>query len=203
MLEQVLTLLGSVDAVWIYLILFFFSFIENIFPPSPSDVVVIVGASLISNTTLGFIPILLITSFGSSAGFILMYYMGKLFGDRILNKGKIKFLNQDDIKKTELWFQKYGYKLIIANRFLPGTRSVISFFSGVCELNIIKTFVAATISAFLWNILIIYLGITLGNNITEIDYYLATYSKIIILVTLILILFFIVRYFIKRKNVVK
>lgn len=200
MLEQTLSLLSSVDATVIYLILFFFAFIENIFPPSPSDVVVIVGASLISKSGLGFLPVLFITSIGSALGFILMYYMGKLFGKKILHSGKLKFLNPQDLAKTEHWFEKYGFKIILANRFLPGTRSVISFFSGICELNIYKTFIYSLISAFLWNIGIVYLGMVLGNNISLIDYYLSTYSKIIIVITLIIAAIFIVKYFLKRKN---
>lgn len=200
MLEDILVFLGSVDAFWIYIILFFFSFIENIFPPSPSDVIVVVGASLISHTTIGFVPVLIITSLGSSLGFILMYYVGKIFGDKILFKGKIKFINQNDLKKTELWFQKYGFKLILANRFLPGTRSIISFFSGVYELNIYKTFIAASISALIWNVLIIQLGLMVGNNTSMIDYYLATYSKIIIIATLVVVVVFLIKYYMKKKN---
>ena len=200
MLEQILQFMGSLDPAWIYFILFFFAFIENVFPPSPSDVVVVVGASLISKTTMGFMPVLIITSVGSSLGFMLMYWVGKLAGEKVLKTGRLKFLNAEDIKKTEGWFSKYGFKLIVANRFMPGTRSVISFFSGVYELNQMKTFITASVSAFLWNIGIVSLGLVLGNNVEMIDYYLATYSKIIIAITLVAILIFGIRYFIKRRK---
>lgn len=200
MLEQILEFMGSLDPTWIYFILFFFSFIENVFPPSPSDVIVVVGASLISSTTMGFIPVLIITSVGSALGFLLMYYVGKLAGEKVLRTGKLKFLNEEDIKKTEGWFNKYGYKLIIANRFMPGTRSVISFFSGVYELDQTKTLIAASISAFLWNIGIVTLGLVLGNNVQLIDHYLATYSKIIIVITAIVAVIFIIRFLLKNRK---
>ncbi len=200
MLEEILSYMSTVDTSFLYLILFFFSFIENVFPPSPSDVVVVVGASLIASTTMGYLPVLLVTSIGSAFGFILMYYVGKLFGDKVLKSGKIKFLSQEDISKTDLWFSKYGYKLIIANRFLPGTRSVISFFSGMYELDLVKTFIFSSISAFLWNAIIIYFGMTLGNNIELIDHYLNTYATIILTVTVLVVVIFILRFFWKKRN---
>ncbi|MCF8242991.1 MAG: DedA family protein [Melioribacteraceae bacterium] len=201
MLEEIISYMSQVDPNLIYLILFFFAFIENVFPPSPSDVVVIFGATLIVSTDLTYIPVLIITSLGSSAGFILMYLVGKFFGERVLRAGKLKFLGDVDLKKTDEWFRKWGYKLILANRFLPGTRSVISFFSGVHELEIGKTFLLSAISAFLWNAAIIYFGFQVGNNIQLIDFYLKTYSSIIVGLTVIIVIVIFVRYLInKRKN---
>ncbi|MBU2493903.1 MAG: DedA family protein [Bacteroidetes bacterium] len=201
MLESILSFMNNLDPLWIYVILFSFSFIENVFPPSPSDVVVIIGATLIATTTIGFFPILVLTSIGSALGFVLMFYVGKIFGNNILRKGKIKFIHRDDLEKTNAWFNKYGYKLIVANRFLPGTRSVISFFSGVNELNVFKTFFYASLSAFAWNAIIIYLGFILGQNVDLIVFYLKTYSNIILIITFIVILFFAVKYFIRKKKI--
>ncbi len=200
MLEEILLYISNLDASWIYLILFFFSFIENVFPPSPSDVVVVVGASLIATTSLGFLPVLFITSFGSALGFILMYYIGFFLSEKVLRSGKLKFVSKDALKKTDVWFIKYGYWIILLNRFLPGTRSVISFFSGVHELHVFKTFIFASISAFAWNVLIIYLGMELGNNVELIDYYLTTYSKAGMSVTVLVVIVFVIRYFFKKKK---
>ncbi len=200
MLEQVLSYLNSVDPVWIYVVLFFFSFIENVFPPSPSDVIVIIGATLIASTSIGFVPILIITGIGSALGFILMYFMGKLFGEKILRTGRLKFIDEASLHKVDVWFRKHGYKIILANRFLPGTRSVISFFSGVHELNIIKTFICSAISAFLWNAAIIFAGMKLGQNVEKIDFYMTAYSNLIIAATLLIAAFFIFRFYFKRKR---
>ncbi len=200
MLESTLLYMSNLDPTLIYLILFFFAFIENVFPPSPSDVVVVVGASLIATTSMGFIPVLIITSVGSSLGFMLMYYVGKLFGEKIIRSGKLSFITNEGLSNTDIWFNKWGYKLILANRFMPGTRSVISFFTGVYELDALKTFTLSTISAFAWNLLIIYAGMLLGDNVETIDYYLATYSTIGVGISVVAILYFVIKYFIKRKN---
>ena len=203
MLEDILVYLSTLDTGWIYLLLFFFAFIENVFPPSPSDVVIVVGATLIASTSLTFIPVLFITSIGSALGFILMYYIGYFLSEKVLRSGKLKFVSQDALHKTDEWFSKYGYWIILTNRFLPGTRSVISFFSGVHELHVGKTFLFALISAFAWNVIIIYLGMTLGNNVELIDYYLKTYSNIGIGLTILVLAIFTIRYFLNKKKNVK
>jgi len=200
MLQEILTYISTLDTSYLYLILFFFAFIENVFPPSPSDVVVIIGATLIASTSAGFIPILLITSIGSALGFILMYFVGDFFGDKIIRGGKIKFISKDALAGTDKWFSKYGYYLILVNRFLPGTRSVISFFTGMHKLKIGKTFLFALISAFAWNLVIIFAGMELGKNVELIDKYLSTYSTIFILLTGLIILIFAARYFIKKRK---
>ena len=200
MLQDILIYISQLDPLLIYIVLFFFAFIENVFPPSPSDVVVVFGASVIAHTTIGFLPVLIITVVGSALGFMIMYYVGKVLGENVLRKGKLKFITPKDLERTDKWFAKYGYKLIVANRFLPGTRSVISFFSGVHELNVIKTFVYASISALLWNSLIIYLGMLLGHKIELVDYYLSAYSNIVGVITVLAAGFIGIKLYLRRKK---
>ena len=127
MLQQIVSYISTLDPALIYVVLFFFAFIENIFPPSPSDFVILVGATLIANSTLGFIPILILTSIGSALGFIVMYLIGEFLGEKLLRSGKLKFITQNSLDKADRFFHKYGYNIILINRFLPGTRAVVSF----------------------------------------------------------------------------
>lgn len=200
MLEQIISYISNLDPAIIYLVLFFFSFIENIFPPSPSDVVVVIGSTLIAHSAMGFIPILLVTSFASSLGFIVMYLIGEFSGEKIIRKGKLKFLKQEYLEKADLWFHKYGYNLILINRFMPGTRAVISFFCGVHRLKPIRSFIYAAVSSFFWNIILISLGIALGNNVHLIDKYLSTYSNIILVISILVVGFVVYKFWLKKKN---
>jgi len=134
MADQIFSFMQSIDPIYIYFLLFFFAFIENLFPPSPSDLVVVFGSSLIASTSISYLPVLFVTSFGSSIGFMVMFYVGKYFGDHVLKTGKLKFITQENLSKVDIWFTKYGYKLIVINRMLPGTRAVVSFFAGCMNL---------------------------------------------------------------------
>ena len=200
MLEQIISYISTLDPALIYVVLFFFAFIENILPPSPSDFVVIFGATLIANSTLGFIPILLITSVGSAIGFIVMYLVGEFLGEKLLRSGKFKFIKQESLDKADRFFHKYGYNIILINRFLPGTRAVVSFFSGVHKLKPTRTFIYAAVSSFVWNAILIFLGIQLGNNLELVDKYLSDYSQIILTITGLIIIIVLVRFWMKKKK---
>lgn len=201
MFESILNQISDFTPLWIYLTLFFFAYIENIFPPSPSDLVVAIGGSLVGTGTLYLIPTFLFVTAGSLLGFLTAFIIGWQFDKRLIHSGKIKFINVQSFEKVENAFRKWGFYLIVANRFLPGTRAVIAFFAGMSRLNVNKTTILSLISAAIWNSFLIYLGITFGKNVDVIDRYLNTYSNIVLIITGILIIFFIVKYFItKRKN---
>ncbi len=200
MLEQIISYIGTLDPTLIYLVLFLFAFIENIFPPSPSDFVVLFGSTLIAHSTLDFLPILILTSVGSGAGFIVMYFIGEYFGEKILRKGRFKFIKEESLHKADLFYHKYGYNIIIVNRFLPGTRAVVSFFSGVHRLKPARTFIYAAASSFLWNALLIFLGIKLGENLEIVDSYLFRYSQIILSLTALLLVYVVIRIWMKKKK---
>ena len=200
MFESILTEISSFSPIWIYVTLFLFAFIENVFPPSPSDLVVVVGGTLIATGAIHFIPTLILTSIGTVIGFMALFYIGSTVDKKFIHTGKFKFIPIDAIDKVEIWFKKYGYGIILANRFMPGTRAVISFFAGLSHLDVKKTIILSTISAFAWNALILYLGYIFGDNVELVDKYLTTYTNIVIGITIVIALFFIIRFYLRKKK---
>jgi membrane protein DedA with SNARE-associated domain len=200
MFEDILNNMSGFTPFWIYVTLFLFAFVENVFPPSPSDLVVVIGGSLVSTGAINFIPAILLTTFGSVVGFMILFYFGSTVDKKVVHSGKYKYIPVDAIEKVELWFKKYGYYVIIVNRFLPGTRSVISFFAGMSMLNVKKSAILAAISAVVWNTIIIYLGYLFGNNVALIDKYLSTYSNIAIAITVVVFIVLIIKFYLSRKK---
>lgn len=203
MIEQILDFISSQSPFWIYVTLFFFSYIENVFPPSPSDLVIVVGGSLIVSHSIHFVPTLLLTSAGSVLGFMTLFFLGSQLDKKLVRSGKIKFISVSSLDKAEKWFAQYGYLIILGNRFLPGMRSIISFFAGLSELEIIRTALYASISSLLWNAVIIFLGIEFGRNVSKVDRLLSTYSNIVLIVIAAVVLFFLLRFIFRRKKAVK
>lgn len=203
MIENILNFISGLTPFWIYVVLFLFAYIENVFPPSPSDLVIVIGGSLIGTGTIQYIPTLLLTTIGSVLGFMTLFFIGSQLDRKVVRAGKIKFISLKKLEKAETWFNKYGYLIVLLNRFMPGTRSVISFFGGLSELDFKKTTLLATISALIWNGLIIYLGIIFGRNIQLVDQYLSRYSNVIIVITIGVTLFFVIRYFWKKRRALK
>jgi membrane protein DedA with SNARE-associated domain len=200
MFEDILARIGTFSPFWIYITLFFFAFVENVFPPSPSDVVIVVGGSLIGTGSINFLFALAFSTLGSILGFILMFYIGSTVDKKIIHSGKIKFIPIESLNKVETWFRKYGYFVVVANRFMPGTRAVISFFAGMSNLDPKKTVILCFVSALLWNTIMLYLGFVFGDNVQTVDEYLTTYSNIVIVGTAVIILFFVLRFFFRKRK---
>ena len=200
MFEDILNNISSFTPFWIYVTLFLFAFVENVFPPSPSDLVVVIGGSLVSTGVINFIPAVLLTTLGSVIGFMVLFYFGSTVDRKVVHSSKYKYIPVDAIEKVEIWFRKYGYYVILANRFMPGTRSVISFFSGMSNLNVKKTLILASISALVWNTIIIYLGYIFGNNVSVVDKYLSTYSNVAIAITVVAVIILVMKFYLSRKK---
>jgi membrane protein DedA with SNARE-associated domain len=200
MFEDILTRISTFPPFWIYITLFFFAFIENVFPPSPSDVVTVIGGTLVGAGAINFLLSLVFTTLGSILGFALMFYIGATVDKKLIHSGRFRFIPVESLNKVEVWFRKYGYFIVVVNRFMPGTRAVISFFAGMSNLDPQKTILLCFVSALLWNTIMLYLGFIFGDNVAKVDEYLTTYQNIVIAVTAVVLIFFIVRFFFRKRK---
>lgn len=180
--------------------LFGIAYLENVFPPSPSDVAIVFGGTLVGIGTIGFVPALVASTLGSILGFLTAFYIGKMFGESILNKGRIKFIPADAVAKVESWFRTYGYGIIVVNRFLSGTRAVVSFVAGMSEMDPFRTTIFCAISALAWNAVLLLAGKLLGNNWTKVAEILETYSIWVMVVIIVCALAFLTRWYIKKRS---
>lgn len=199
-IEEIIKYLSDVNPVVVYLTIFGIAYIENIFPPSPSDVIVIFGGSMVALGKANFLITLLAASTGSMLGFVTMYMIGKWFGKNFIDSGRLKFISAANIEKVEIWFRAYGYGIIIANRFLAGTRAVVSFFAGISNINLKITTLLSFVSALFWNTILIYSGYQMGRNWQSIVSQLQTYWLIISVVIAVAALIWLVRYLLNRKK---
>ena len=184
-----------------YLVLFVSAFVENTFPPIPGDTVTVLGAYLITTGFLGFWGVYISTTTGSVIGFFTMYMIGRKFGRSFLHSEKrARFFDGHRIRKVEEWFNRYGYWVIAANRFLSGTRSVISLFAGIFNLKPLSVLLLSLLSAAVWNGALIYAGYQLGVNWERITGLISQYNKIVIVLTIVVAVYFIYRAYRKRRG---
>lgn len=178
-MNEIIQEITRLSPVWVYVIIFGVAYLENVFPPFPSDLVVVFGGALAAMNHGNVILMLLASTWGSTAGFMTMYYIGLWFGTKVIEGKSWKYLPRESIHKVERWFAKYGYAIIIANRFLSGTRAVVSFFAGMSELQIFTTTWLSFVSSLTWYGILIYCGYSLGRHWRKVGVYLETYSTII------------------------
>jgi membrane protein DedA with SNARE-associated domain len=201
MFEYLQSMFEQVSPFVAYLMLTASAFAENVVPPIPGDTVVVLGAYLVSIGELDFWGVYISTVIGSVGGFIMMYYIGRRFGRSfIFKKSRAKIFKPQYIKKVELWFSKWGYGVIFANRFLSGTRSVVSLFSGMFHLNAFLVVILSMLSAAIWNGLLISAGMLLGQNWEVISKIIGEYNRVLIILTAALAAFLIYRRYSKKKQ---
>ena len=163
------------------------NFSENVFPPIPGDTMLLALGTLIGIGKVDFVTMLIAATVGSTLGFIFMFWLGKLFGNKVIETNRFRFLSEETLRKPEDWFKKYGYWLIVANRFLSGTRAVISFFAGISHLRFGRTVVLSVISSLVWNSLVLLLGVEFGQNWHLANDYISEYGRIILVVIVALV----------------
>jgi len=184
----------------VYLALGVTTYVENIFPPSPSDVVMLFIATLIGIGTVGLVPSIAIATLGSTLGFLTAFYIGRRYGRRLLASGRVPFLTKDAMTQVDGWFARYGYWVIVVNRFLAGTRAVISFCAGISGLDIRRTTLLCALSALAWNGIIIWLGSILGDNWQLGEKLLTQYGQVVTILLVALALFVVIRWWLRHHR---
>ena len=182
--------------------------IENIFPPIPSEVILTFGGFLttIDNSTLSIVGVIIASTIGSVVGAIALYYIGYILNperlEALVNSkiGKILHLSFNDIKKAEKAFDKRGAITVFFCRFIPIVRSLISIPAGMTKMKLPLFLVLTTIGSLIWNTVLVILGSIAGKSWTKIAGYIDTYSKITLIVLVILFVIGVFIYYKKKSK---
>lgn len=166
--------------------------IENVFPPIPSEVILLFGGFMTTYTELNVIGMIIFSTLGSLIGAIVLYYIGKILNKERLKKivsgkvGKILRLKNEDIEKADHWFDTKGNKTVFFCRFIPIVRSLISIPAGMSEMPMLKFLIYTTFGSLIWNTVLVVIGNRVGENWTSILDILDKYSHIVLVLLIII-----------------
>ena len=132
---------------------------------------------LVNNIRLFIVgqPILFVIVMGlliavvSVVGEIIVYWIARLGGrplvDRLVKRGWLR-VDEGRAQKTEEMFTRWGLRLVIFGRILPGLRTLVSIPAGLTRMNFGLFAGAAFSGAYVWNTLLVGIGYTLGFKVT-------------------------------------
>ena len=189
-----------------YLGVFLLIAIENIFPPIPSEVILVFGGFMTTYTSLNIPIMILAATLGSLLGAIVLYYIGKIFNKerlkRIVNGkiGKVLRLKASDIEKADKWFDTKGNKTVFFCRFIPIVRSLISIPAGMSEMPMQKFLIYTILGSLIWNTVLIIVGSIVGDKWETIVGYLDNFSNIILIILVIIFVVAMYYWFVIRKK---
>lgn len=178
-----------------YPLLFLGSLIESFFPPYPSDGVFVFSAFLAGKGILDGLKAFILVSAGNFIGVISVYLLG-LHGVRPYLSKWVS--NEEIISRVDSWFKRYGDKVILFNRFIPGIRAPLCFSAGLFRLSLQKMVGYSTLSILSWNGLLFGISSWAGKNFDSIERFLFRYSVIAGSITGAVLVWGVV-WFLKRK----
>lgn len=185
-----------------YFFLFLIIFCETglvLTPFLPGDSLLFLIGAFVARGDLSFILITSSLTMAAILGDALNYYLGSLFGRRVLMTGKIRFLKQEYLERTEAFFEKYGAKTIIIARFIPIVRTYAPFVAGIARYPYAQFLMFNVIGAFIWVFSLVSIGFYLGdlpfveNNLTAVIF-------LIILLSIVPALIEVIRERLKRER---
>ena len=175
-----------------YLGVFLLIAIENIFPPIPSEVILVFGGFMTTYANLNITGMIVASTLGALIGAIVLYYIGKILNKERLKKivsgkiGKVLRLKTSDIDKADEWFDTKGNKSVFFCRFIPIVRSLISIPAGMSEMPMGKFLMYTIAGSLIWNSVLIVVGSKFGENWTKIVDVLNDYSHIVLILLVII-----------------
>jgi membrane protein DedA with SNARE-associated domain len=142
--------------------------LENLFPPIPSELLLPLAGSRVASGGFDYVPAVLAATFGSVAGALILYSIGR-FGGRplLLRHGRILRLDERRLDRADDWFDAHGPKLVLFGRLIPGVRSVVSVPAGLSEMPVARFVALTALGSAVWNCVLIGAGWALGSRWRE------------------------------------
>ena len=133
-----------------------------IFPFLPGDTLLFAAGAFCANGDLSLIILNLLVVISAVVGNTINYWIGRYLVIRI-DATKAKWINQDALEKTHMFFEKHGGKTIILARFVPLVRSFAPFVAGLSNMDQKKFQIFNIVGAVLWSGILTVCGYFFGN----------------------------------------
>jgi membrane protein DedA with SNARE-associated domain len=159
-------------------------FLENVFPPIPSEIILPLAGSLTLTGDFSLLGITLVGMAGSVAGAWVFYGLGAGLGEKrvrclIHAYGKWFFLSTADLDRALVWFHRYGGWVVFFGRMIPMLRSLISVPAGLSRMHWVKFTIFTALGTACWSFLLAFAGRVLGSNWAQVETLLAQYEMVV------------------------
>jgi membrane protein DedA with SNARE-associated domain len=164
----------------------FLMFLENLFPPIPSELIMPFAGFMVSQGKWNFGVAVFAGVLGTILGAFPWYYAGKFVGEQRLRQladryGKWLTISGKDIDQANAWFTKHGGKAVFLCRLVPGVRTIISLPAGINSMPLLPFVLYSTFGTTLWVTFLTAFGFFLGEHYDKVDEYLGPVSKFVVL----------------------
>jgi membrane protein DedA with SNARE-associated domain len=176
----------------------FVMFLENVFPPIPSEVVLPLAGwlTLGENSTFTLLGVTIVGAIGSVLGAFFFYGLGAWFDERrvrvlVQRYGKWFMLSEEDLDVALVWFDRYGDYVIFFGRMVPLVRSLISVPAGLAGMSLGKFSLYTAVGTALWSFILAFAGRLLGENWRMVADFIDRYETVVLIVVALAFVYFV------------
>ena len=182
--------------------------VESSFIPFPSEVVIPPAAYVASKpgSKLNIYLVVLFGTLGALIGAYVNYFLALWLGRPIIYKladskfGKMMLLSSEKVERAETFFNKHGNVSTFVGRLITVIRQLISLPAGLARMNLFSFTLYTALGAGLWNVILALLGYIAHGQTDLINRYSDEIGWAVVAIVAIALLYFIVRFFVKRKK---
>jgi membrane protein DedA with SNARE-associated domain len=152
-------------------------FLENVFPPIPSEVVMPLAGYLSSQNGMSFAGAVAAGTTGSLAGASLWYAVGRRVSEERLCRwverhGVWLAMAPGDVHRAREFFERHGRTGVLLGRLLPVVRTLISVPAGFARMPLVPFLLYSAVGTLAWTAALAWAGRALGSLFGEVDRYL-------------------------------
>lgn len=144
-------------------------FLDNVFPPIPSEIIMPSAGYAASQGQLHIVGVIVAGCLGSLIAAAVLYWVGYKFNHATIfsfvdRYGKYLFLKSTDVQKSLQWFEQHGHRIVFAGRMIPAVRSLISIPAGMSRMPFWKFMLYSSLGTIIWTTFLAYVGFYFGEN---------------------------------------
>lgn len=188
-----------------YLGIAFLMFLDNVFPPIPSEIIMPSAGYTASKGELTLIGVIMAGSAGSILAAMLLYWVGRKVPQQRLFKlteryGKYLRIQVSDLEKALDWFNKHGHRIVFFGRMIPAVRSLISIPAGMSKMPFSKFMFYSIAGTLIWTSFLAYLGFHFSQNQALMSLIMQRISTIILAIVILYLLWWAIKKFYLNKS---
>ena len=159
-------------------------FLENLFPPIRSELIMPLGGFYVQQGQLQFIPVVLAGLIGTVLGALPWYGIGRLINEQRIEQwldkhGRWIGISSEELARSRRWFSRYGTALVFWGRLVPGIRTLISVPAGIELMPMAPFLIWTTAGSLIWTLLLTIAGMVLGEGYSNVEVWIDPVSKVI------------------------
>ena len=170
MADWVIDLIKQTGYVGVFLLMF----LETVFPPVPSEVIMPIAGLTAARGELALWGVIVSGTLGAMFGNFFWYLLARVIGiDRfrpfIERHGRWLTLDWYDVEKAERLFGRFGGIVVGLGRMLPTVRSVVSIPAGLLKMRLKSFLIWSTVGTAGWSSGLAIAGYLLGQQFSNVE----------------------------------